>query len=193
MSAAHAPATAFWRRIDTPGHDACRLDGDAAGWHLNGAALFREGGRVARLSYTLACDTGWGTTGGLVRGWLGDEAVDFTIERTAQGVWSLNGEVVGELHGLKDLDYGFTPATNLPQIHRIALKLGESADVPVAWFNVSDGTLSVLPQRYERRTSHTYWYEAPRFGYTAELVMGPDGFVLSYPDLWEAERLLPER
>lgn len=124
---------------------------------------------------------------------LGDRPIHFAFARTASGAWSQNGVVTPEVDGLMDLDYGFTPATNLPQIRRIALKVGESADVPVAWFDVSDGTLSVLPQRYERRTSRTYWYEAPRFGYTAELVMGPDGFVLSYPDLWEAERLLPER
>jgi hypothetical protein len=86
-----------------------------------------------------------------------------------------------------DVDLGFTPATNLIPIRRLALLVGEAADAPAAWLDIANGALGLLAQRYERRSETAYWYEAPAFGYSAELDVGPDGFVRRYPGLWEAE------
>jgi uncharacterized protein len=60
--------------------------------------------------------------------------------------------------------------------------------VPVAWLEVSAGTLAPLQQRYERRTANTYGYEAPRFNYDAQLSVRSSGFVTDYPGLWTEER-----
>ena len=43
-----------------------------------------------------------------------------------------------------------------------------------------------LPQRYERRSATTYWYESPTAGYAELLELAPSGFVSRYPGLWEA-------
>jgi hypothetical protein len=86
-----------------------------------------------------------------------------------------------------DLDLGFTPATNLSQLRRIALQVGQSADVPVAWLDAPFGSLEVLQQRYERRTDETYWYTAPQFDYAALLEVCAIGFVQLYPSRWKAE------
>jgi uncharacterized protein len=122
-----------------------------------------------------------------VSGWLGERPVEFGIARTIEGVWTLNGVTVPGLDASADLDLGFTPATNTLQIRRLGLPVGRSADAPAAWLDVSAGTLVVLPQRYERRSDATYWYEAPRFGYAALLEVTPAGFVRRYPGLWEME------
>jgi uncharacterized protein len=180
-------ASALWRRLDTPGHDACRLEQGATGWALDGAAVFSEDGSPAQLAYRIACDLAWRTQHGEVRGWLGGRAVEFSVSRTSEGLWTLNGVLVPRLEGCVDLDLGFTPATNLTQIRRSALAVGQAAHVPVAWLDPSAGTLEVLPQRYERRDETTYWYEAPRFDYAALLEVGPSGFIQRYPGLWEAE------
>jgi hypothetical protein len=180
-------ASILWRRLDTPGHDACRLDQGDTGWTLDGAAVFSENGVPSRLIYQVSCDLAWRTEHGEVRGWLGGQPVEFSIVRTTEGVWTLNGAVVPDLGNCVDLDFGFTPATNLLQLRRSALAEGQAADVPVAWLDVSAGTLEVLPQRYERRAEATYWYEAPRFDYAALLEVEPAGFIHRYPGLWEAE------
>jgi hypothetical protein len=86
-----------------------------------------------------------------------------------------------------DLDFGFTPSTNLLQLRRLALATGQGADAPAAWLDVSTGTLDVLVQRYERRSETTYWYEAPRFNYAEMLEVDSVGFVRRYPGLWEVE------
>ena len=42
-----AVGAVLWRRLDTPGHDACRLVRNDAGWQLEGTAVFREDGAMA--------------------------------------------------------------------------------------------------------------------------------------------------
>jgi len=178
----------LWRRLDNPGHDACRLEEAPGGWRIEGAAVFRENGVVVRLSYEVACDSRWRTREGRVAGALGTQTVRFEIERSGDGRWTANGQAQAGLQDCDDLDLGFTPATNLLQLRRLALRVTESADVPVAWLDAWGGTLSRLEQRYSRRGETTYWYEAARFGYNAMLEVDAAGFILRYPGLWEAER-----
>ena len=80
-----------------------------------------------------------------------------------------------------DLDFGFTPATNVLQLSRIALKPGQSAEVPVVWLDLGSASLIALPQTYERRGDASYWYEAPAVPYRALLEIAPNGLVQSYP------------
>jgi hypothetical protein len=184
-------ASVLWRRLDVPGHDTCRLEQTAAGWMLEGTAVFAEDGSPASLAYRLECDSQYRTLAGEVRGWHADKPIAVTIARSVHGEWTLDGGIVRGLDGCLDLDFGFTPATNLSQLRRIALAEGQGVDVPVAWLDVATGRLDVLQQRYQRRTRRLYWYEAPRFEYKAMLDVGPAGFIERYPGLWEAERGAP--
>jgi hypothetical protein len=99
-----------------------------------------------------------------VHGWLGARPLDLRITRTHDGIWTLNGQVVSHLDGCVDLDLGFTPATNLFQLRRVALQVGQAADVPVAWLDVPVGTLDPLHQRYERRADATIQLLRPSSG-----------------------------
>jgi hypothetical protein len=177
----------LWRRLDGPGHDACRLERHGPGWQLDGAAVFALEGRPVRLSYLATCDAAWRARNGRVRGWIGDRSIEVSIERTAGGAWAIDGRDVPETRSCEDLDFGFTPATNLLQIRRLALGHGQGGDAPAAWLDVATGSLDVLLQRYERRSETTYWYQAPRFSYAEMLEVDPVGFVRRYPGLWEAE------
>ena len=178
----------LWRRLDTPGHDACRLEQVEGGWRLQGAAAFRHEGAPAYLAYELTCDAAWRTREGAVRGALGSRAVELLVQRGWDGAWTLNGRSVPHLEGCVDLDLGFTPATNASQLRRLALPVGDAAQVPVAWLDVASGSLDLLEQRYERRAVEAYDYEAPRFGYAAQLEVESTGFPREYPGLWTAER-----
>ncbi len=180
--------TILWNRLDAPGHDACRLEPADSGWRLNGTAAFLHEGIPACLAYQVACDGRWQTTRGIVQGWVGTHSIDWRIERTDRGVWLLDGEIATHIDaGILDLDLGFTPATNLIQLRRVALQIGQAAAVPVAWLDAFVGTFDVLHQHYERRTRSAYWYAAPRFDYTALLEVGPTGFIHRYPGLWEVQ------
>jgi hypothetical protein len=169
-----------------PGHDACRLEeAPGGGWKIDGTAVFRDQSGPAVLAYHVEGDVGWRARAASVRGWIGERPLDVAILRKGKS-WHLDGVAVAALEGCLDVDLGFTPATNLIPIRRLALVVGAAADAPAAWLDVATGALERLEQRYERRGETAYGYEAPAFGYSAELEVGPAGFVRRYPGLWES-------
>jgi uncharacterized protein len=174
---------AAWMPLDRPGRDAALLRPIDGGWLLQGAASFDHDEGSAVAAYQVEADARWETKRGLISGFLGDKPIQHEIERDNTG-WRLNGAWIEGLEHLVDLDYGFTPATNVLQLSRIALRPGERAEVPVAWFDLDSASLIELPQVYERRGESTYWYEAPTVPYQGLLEIAPNGFVQSYPGLW---------
>ena len=176
-----------WRRLDGVGSDECRLTATPEGWRLAGVAEFVHRGEPATVRYVAECDAGWRTTRGEVTGRAGPQRLALSIQRDASGAWTVNGRPAPELSGLVDLDIGFTPATNLFPLRRLALGIGRSADAEAAWLDDETWTLTRLPQRYERRDDSHYWYVAPTTGYAGMLTVGADGFVRDYPGLWAAE------
>lgn len=182
-----ATASGFWRRCDVPGHDAARLHRAASGWRLTGTAIFHEAGQLACLHYSVHLDASWATLSANVSGYVGNDDIEHEVSRTTRG-WTHNGHLVEGLDDLMDIDFGFTPATNLPQIRRMALGIGQAAEIEVAWLDSNSKSLSRLLQRYERRTTDTYWYESPSASYSAMLQLSDDGFVNDYPTLWRQDQ-----
>jgi hypothetical protein len=179
-------ASILWNRLDTPGHDACRLIEKHGGWELEGTAVFDKGGTPARLDYSVACDASWRTRWGRVRGWIGPRALDLYIARTAPGAWTLNGDEVLPSMDCVDLDLGFTPATNLIALRRLDLPVGQRTTTFTAWLDDETFKLEVIEQIYRRQAGGTYAYESPRFKYAAVLEVDATGFVRRYPTLWDA-------
>jgi hypothetical protein len=178
--------TILWRRLDTPGHDACSLVETPSGFTLIGGAAYLENEVPASLRYDVQCDRKWFTQRGHICGWIGSQQIDYTVNNTEDG-WEVNGAPVGGLDECVDLDLKFTPATNLFQIQRAGLMVGEGAEVPVAWFDPADGSLTRLLQRYVRISANTHWYEAPGPGYRGGLEVDDRCFITRYPGLWESE------
>jgi hypothetical protein len=174
---------AAWTRLDRPGRDAALLRPNGGGWLLQGAAAFDHDGGSVAVAYQVEVDARWATKRGVISSIFDDQTVRHEIRRDDAG-WRLNGVRVEGLEHLVDLDYGFTPATNVLQLSRIALKPSQSVEVPVVWFDLDSASLTELPQRYERRSEASYWYEAPTVPYRALLEIAPNGFVQSYPGLW---------
>jgi hypothetical protein len=177
----------LWRRLESPGHDACSITPFGPGHVIAGTASFLHAGQPAALAYRLVCDAAFHSLHGEFHGAIGSRSVHVEIAHTKQGTWTLNGNSVEGLEGCVDLDFGFTPATNLTQLRRLALAEGQAGDAPSAWLDLDSGELTRLEQRYERRSATTYWYDSPRFGYSALLEARPSGFIVKYPELWEAE------
>lgn len=174
---------AFWECLYTAGHDAAALERRGLdGFLLHGMAVFRHDDGPARVNYAVEIDGDWQSRRGQVTGWLAGRQFDHVIERRAEG-WYLDGRHQGLTH-LVDLDFGFTPATNLQQLHRAALEPGQAADIPVAWFDLTQTGLIELPQHYARLDGAAYRYASPQGPYEAVLEIAPSGFVRLYPGLW---------
>lgn len=173
----------LWRRLDVAGHDACRVLRSGAGWLVEGRAVFAHEQGPASLHYRVSCDERWQGREGHVHGFVGEQSIEIAARRDGDG-WRVNEQVVPDVH---DIDFGFTPATNLIQLRRLALEIGHAGAAPAAWLDLDSLTLERLDQTYERRSASSYWYAAPRFDYHALLEVDEHGFALSYPGLWLAE------
>ena len=181
-----APVAAFlWRRLDEPGHDACGLWRLPGGWRLSGAAAFREAGLACQLRYEVIADRAWRTRRASVSGTAGRRVVDVRIECTGRRGWRLGGAALPRLAGCVDVDLGFTPATNLLPIRRLALKVGERAEAPAAYLEFPRLRLIALPQIYRRLSPTRYAYESPSHDYSAALEVTPIGAIADYPGVFE--------
>jgi hypothetical protein len=179
-------AHALWKRLDTPGHDAAFLFSLDNGFELRGTAVFRSAQGPARIAYRVELDLGWSARAGSVTGEMGTSLIAHDIRRD-DGGWRLDGAVVEGLAHLHDLDFGFTPATNMTALRRVGLAVGDQAELPAAWFDVETPRpqLVDLPQHYERRSETAYFYRSPSASYQAVLDMAPNGFTRRYPGLWK--------
>lgn len=178
----------LWRRLDSPGHDACGLWRSASGWLLAGTAVFDSDGRACHLRYEVECDDSWRALRASVAGWLGIEAVALSVAGGPGKPWMLNDNVQPQAADCLDIDLGFTPATNLIPIRRLALEINEEADVPAAWLRFPDFVIEPLDQHYRRTGTKAYAYRAPSTGYTGTLEVAETGFITCYPGLRELER-----
>jgi hypothetical protein len=120
-----------------------------------------------------------------VVGYLGKRAIDVGIRSAGRGRWRVDGVLHAAVAGSLDVDLGFTPATNLLAVRRLALKVGQSADAPAAYLAFPGLRFTTLPQRYERIGRTEYSYRAPTVGYTGTLQVSSQGAVVQYPGLFE--------
>lgn len=178
--------TAFWKTIYTAGHDAAALLQAESGWRLQGSAVYLLDGAPASIRYSLDLDADWSTRRGCFEGFVGQEAIHRDIVRDRDG-WLLDGVRQPGLDDVVDLDFGFTPATNHPQLRRMALEIGQRKEIVVAWLDVDSDGLAPLPQIYRRTADRCYDYDSPQGSYRATLQIAGNGFVSVYPDLWEME------
>ncbi|WP_158266508.1 putative glycolipid-binding domain-containing protein [Allosphingosinicella deserti] len=179
-------STAFWKALYTSGHDAGFVRKQTDGWLLTGTAVYLNESKPVAVRYGLDLAADWSTRRGFIDGMIGTEAVEHRIERDERG-WRLDGEPQHGLEDARDLDFGFTPATNHPQLKRMALQIGQSARITVAWFDLGCTTLSPLPQIYHRVSEDAYAYDSPQGPYQATLLVADNGFVRDYPELWQME------
>ena len=182
-------AAFFWRKLNHPGHDSCRLIKLSAGWRLSGAAVFLDAPGACHFQYeVVVADAAFRTKSAAVVGYLGRKAIDVRIRSAGRGRWRVNGVLNAAVAGCIDVDLSFTPATNLFALRRLELKVGEHADAPAAYLEFPRLRFTRLPQRYERIGRTKYAYEAPTVGYAGTLQVSSLGAVLHYPGLFELLR-----
>jgi hypothetical protein len=183
--------TILWRRLDLPGHEIATIVPEADGWHLEGVAVLVESGRPCRIEYDITCDTRWMTQHCVVRGHIGEQRVSLDVVRSSTGVWSIDGVEESELEGCDDIDLGFSPATNLIPIRRLALPVGAQSIVRAAWIRFPELTAEVLVQTYAHVSTDRYVYESAGGAFRRELQVDAFGCVIDYPGLWRAEATAP--
>ncbi len=175
-----------WRRIDKPGHEYCLLREAENGYRMSGVAIVTNEKRPHCVEYEVQCDALWRTLRCRISEHGGSDRIDYDIRRE-EGAWTLNGVEVPTVAFCQDIDFGFSPATNLLSIRRLKLEAGQNAVVRAAWVRFPEFTLEPLEQTYTRVDATTYRYESDNGRFKKDLRVSEDGFVLDYPGMWIAE------
>ncbi len=177
----------LWRRLDRPGHEACRLSSLETDWRLSGTAVFLHEGEACRLSYEIACDAQWRTLAAQVSGWVGERDVEVEVIRDGSGLWRLNGDPVPTVEGCVDVDLNFSPSTNTLPIRRLAPEVGRSVAVRAAWLRFPSFALEPLEQSYTRVGADLYRYESAGGRFVASMEVDAEGLVMRYGEIWIRE------
>lgn len=168
-----------WRRTDeTLADEHCTLTVRDSGLSLIGTVLGSEDGVPVRVEYRVLADGGGMTTAVHVRDLRGFEQRAITAERTAKGVWTVDGKAVKGLKGCTDVDLGCSPSTNSLPIRRLRLAVGASTTVQVALLRFPEFDLVKTRQTYARLDEWTYRFTSGDF--TADLTVDEEGIVAAY-------------
>lgn len=168
-----------WRRsdeIETDEHATVTVRD--TGLSLVGTVLGAESGVPVRIEYRVMTDGSGATAAAHISDVRGFEQRVLRIERSAKGVWSVNGKVDKALKGCTDVDLGCSPSTNTLPIRRLRLGLGAAKTIQAAWVRFPELTVGKAAQTYTRLDEITYRYESGTF--SAELLVDDDDVVTSY-------------
>lgn len=177
-----------WKRLDVSGEEDACIERSVRGWRLGGRLEVAEGGVIFVLRYDIVCDNQWRTRSAVVDGDAGDKPVRIALASDGEGHWTRAGDPLPEVEGAIDIDFGFSPATNMLPIRRLELGIGQTMPVRSAWLTFPELRLEPLEQTYTRETERSYRYVAQVDGapFSARLETDEYGRVLSYEGLWKA-------
>jgi uncharacterized protein len=188
--------TVLWQRINTPGSEWCALEREPDGWRLHGIVLTRVATTPVLVHYAVALATDWSTRVVEIAMRSGSASEPRSLKLTVgpDQRWQIERELVPDpvmpaddvaaLHGLVDVDLGFSPITNTLPIRRLEPAIGEAVAVTAAWVRFPELTVEPLPQRYLRLADRRYRYESAGGAFVAEIEVDDLGLVTTYEGGW---------
>lgn len=189
MSHPRVVARVSWRGLWHPGMESAVLSALESGWRLSGHADVQYPEGPLAFRYRIDCNRRWEpTTAELV---LRSESERRRVEisRDARNEWTVSGFRNTGLRGCTDLDLAASPSTNTFALNRLALAIGEAAEILTAWVMFPDATPVAVKQRYTRLSEHRYLFEGLHNRFSREFEVDDRGLVTSYPESWERVRV----
>jgi hypothetical protein len=153
---------------------------------FRGLAVLPREDVPCHVSYQVSVDRQWRPVAVTAAFGMPSGTLRIALSLAADGRWTLDGSPAPQLLGCRDVDLGWTPATNTVPIRRLGLAIGETAQITAAWIRFPE--LDVVPseQRYTRLAGDRWRYQSEEYDFE----LGTDertGLVLRYgDDLWRA-------
>ncbi len=168
-----------WRGLDEWRAEGCTIERGDHGLRAVGVQL----GASYQLDYGLETGPELFTRRLVVTVKDADGERGVLLERSEEdGAWTANDEPLPHVEGALDIDLALSPLTNYMPAARLG---GEPADHQMAWLDVPSLELTRARQRYEPIDARHVRFIDLDSGFTAELDLDADGFVLHYPELAE--------
>lgn len=163
--------------------DRCLFASTPDGMRIAGTALGVMGGRPYEIRYSILTDADWHTrTVGAHVQTSGDDR-GLALRADGRGAWSVSDEPVIELYGAIDAALAWSPATHTLPLRRLALDVGQTAEVPVALVTYPERTVYRVTNGYERLGEGTY--RLTTSDSTSVLEVDDHGIVTAVPGRWE--------
>jgi len=181
----------MWSPWTTPGLEHVQVFTQSGGIVADGLILGVEEQEPFRARYEIQCDQRWKLRTVHIS-LLGGASQSLHLVTDGEGSWATGGgEALPSLTGCLDVDISVTPFTNTLPIRRLALQLGDSATLSMAYITVPELQVEVTEQRYTcveaTSSGGRYRFESLEQGeaiFTAELLVDQDGLVVDYPQLF---------
>lgn len=173
-----------WQPTDGIGFEHAEIADRAEGIAINSAVIGEQGGQPFALIYRLLCTANWQVRE-LQIGTI-NMPKPMELIRDQDGWRDAVGRRLPELTGCLDVDISATPLTNALPIRRLNLAVGQSAEVSVAYIHCPSLELTVINQRYTRKSETQYLFDLIDGSFSATITVDQDGFVTDYPRLFKA-------
>ncbi|MCD6063500.1 MAG: hypothetical protein K0R82_1411 [Flavipsychrobacter sp.] len=99
--------------------------------------------------------------------------------------WLQDGKLVSAFDGCMDVDIPITPFTNTLPVNRCKMAINESCPIKVVYFDILNGSVRALQQKYTRVSDRRFRYENVPNDFEATITVDNAGLVIEYPGLFE--------
>jgi hypothetical protein len=181
------PSAAWLHRDSREGFESVLIARHGGRVQLDGHTAAVEAGVSWVVRYSITVGDDWLTESARVWSWSSSGERHITLRRAGSARWRLDGRPAPHLDGCADVDLESSACTNTIPVHRLRLAVGAAADAPAAYVRAPGLEVERLEQRYERLPDDggqtRYAYEAPVFGFAAQLTYDPSVLVVDYPGI----------
>jgi hypothetical protein len=181
------PQEMVWQGIFSQTTEYCRITADNENISYAGVVVGASQGKPVDISYALETDSAFNlltvSIQALDQPWL-------ILRRTGKHWQDGKGKLLPEFDACTDIDISLTPLTNTFPIRKMHMAVGASKTVEVIYIDALTGGLKPVAQKYSRLSANVYGYENLASGFTADLTVDNEGFVIDYPGAWR--QIIPD-
>lgn len=178
----------IWESLDEIGQESLLIAEDDSNIITESVVLGVYEELPYRIWYNINCDKNWRVREVTVKS-MGRDSKKMNLISDGKGNWNIDGKIAENLKGCYDIDISVTPFTNTIPIRRMNLEKGESHKINVIYIDAINFMIRPVIQCYtylsEKNNVHKYLYENLSSGFTSEIYVDDNGFIIEYPELYK--------
>ncbi len=179
--------TIIWKGIEYHSAEHCTVAITNGVVDVNSAIIGSYQGITYLVRYALQTNLSAETISLTIHSTCNNKIREIELIKQPDGLWIMNDKVIDDFSGCTDVDIALTPFTNTLPIRRLKLQPGEEQDIRVIYFDLLEGTIKPLSQKYRCLTPTTYHYENIPNDFEADITVDEDGLAIDYPTLFTRE------